>query len=122
MTLLFGMFIYMFVIRSATSVDVEEGLYKKAQALGISVVTISQVCCALRWITIVPSLKTCIMFLHCTRSQATSPCESFSNCTYLPFFSIVQRPALIPYHAMELRLIDGEGGWELRSIQGSISH
>jgi hypothetical protein len=29
---------------SATSVDVEESLYKRAQALGIAVVTISQVC------------------------------------------------------------------------------
>jgi hypothetical protein len=29
----------------------------------------------------------------------------------------LQRPALIPYHSMELRLIDGEGGWELRSIK-----
>lgn len=49
---------------SATSVDVEEGLYKKAQALGISVVTISQVCCVLRWVSrsfFVPSLNTCIM-------------------------------------------------------------
>jgi len=33
------------IFGSATSVDVEESLYKKAQALGISVVTISQVCC-----------------------------------------------------------------------------
>ncbi|KHN31367.1 ABC transporter D family member 1 [Glycine soja] len=28
-----------------------------------------------------------------------------------------QRPALIPFHSMELRLIDGEGNWELRSIK-----
>ncbi|XP_027363355.1 ABC transporter D family member 1-like isoform X2 [Abrus precatorius] len=28
-----------------------------------------------------------------------------------------QRPALIPFHSMELRLIDGEGNWELRSIE-----
>ncbi|GAB4843881.1 ATP-binding cassette sub- D member 1 [Ancistrocladus abbreviatus] len=28
-----------------------------------------------------------------------------------------QRPALIPFHRLELRLIDGEGNWELRSIQ-----
>ncbi|XP_051117448.1 ABC transporter D family member 1-like [Andrographis paniculata] len=27
-----------------------------------------------------------------------------------------QRPALIPFHSMELRLIDGEGKWELRTI------
>ncbi|KAL6223304.1 hypothetical protein ACLB2K_006691 [Fragaria x ananassa] len=28
-----------------------------------------------------------------------------------------QRPALIPFHSLELRLIDGEGNWELRSIK-----
>ncbi|KAL6972819.1 ATP-binding cassette sub- D member 1 [Sarracenia purpurea var. burkii] len=28
-----------------------------------------------------------------------------------------QRPALIPFHSTELRLIDGEGNWELRSIK-----
>lgn len=28
-----------------------------------------------------------------------------------------QRPALIPFHSAELRLIDGEGKWELRSIK-----
>ncbi|KAK7387518.1 hypothetical protein VNO78_28382 [Psophocarpus tetragonolobus] len=28
-----------------------------------------------------------------------------------------QRPALIPFHSMELRLIDGEGNWVLRSIK-----
>uniref|UniRef100_A0A0R0HLA9 ABC transporter D family member 1 n=1 Tax=Glycine max TaxID=3847 RepID=A0A0R0HLA9_SOYBN len=28
-----------------------------------------------------------------------------------------QRPALIPFHSMELHLIDGEGNWELRSIK-----
>ena len=28
-----------------------------------------------------------------------------------------QRPALIPFHSLELRLIDGEGQWELRSIK-----
>jgi len=28
----------------------------------------------------------------------------------------LQRPALIPFHTQELRLIDGEGQWELRSI------
>ncbi|KAL2620730.1 hypothetical protein R1flu_000935 [Riccia fluitans] len=56
---------------NATSLDVEEGLYKLAQELGITVVTISQ------------------------------------------------RPALIPFHSTELRLIDGEGSWELRSIKSS---
>lgn len=29
---------------------------------------------------------------------------------------LLQRPALIPFHSVELRLIDGEGKWELRSI------
>ncbi|EES18838.1 hypothetical protein SORBI_3009G003500 [Sorghum bicolor] len=27
-----------------------------------------------------------------------------------------QRPALIPFHALELKLIDGEGNWELCAI------
>lgn len=54
---------------NATSVDVEEGFYKRAQRLGISVVTISQ------------------------------------------------RPALVSYHQLELRLVDGEGSWELRTIR-----
>ncbi|KAL8234215.1 hypothetical protein R6Q59_020315 [Mikania micrantha] len=54
---------------NATSVDVEEHLYRLARDLGITVITSSQ------------------------------------------------RPALIPFHSMELRLIDGEGKWELRSIK-----
>lgn len=54
---------------NATSVDVEEHLYKLAKDLGITVVTSSQ------------------------------------------------RPALIPFHFTELRLIDGEGNWELRLIK-----
>ncbi|XP_057541613.1 ABC transporter D family member 1-like isoform X1 [Amaranthus tricolor] len=53
---------------NATSIDVEEHLYKLANELGITAITSSQ------------------------------------------------RPALIPFHAMELRLIDGEGSWELRKI------
>ncbi|XP_023766585.1 ABC transporter D family member 1 isoform X1 [Lactuca sativa] len=54
---------------NATSVDVEEHLYRLACDMGITVITSSQ------------------------------------------------RPALIPFHSMELRLIDGEGKWELRSIK-----
>ncbi|XP_057496579.1 ABC transporter D family member 1-like isoform X2 [Actinidia eriantha] len=54
---------------NATSIDVEEHLYKLANDMGITFVTSSQ------------------------------------------------RPALIPYHSMELRLIDGEGKWELHSIK-----
>ncbi|KAJ6806420.1 ABC transporter D family member 1 [Iris pallida] len=53
---------------NATSVDVEEHLYKVAKEMGITVLTSSQ------------------------------------------------RPALIPYHSTELRLIDGEGRWEMCSI------
>jgi ABC-type uncharacterized transport system fused permease/ATPase subunit len=37
---------------NATSVDVEESLYKRAQALGIAVVTISQVCSNLVYFTV----------------------------------------------------------------------
>ncbi|RLN30392.1 ABC transporter D family member 1 [Panicum miliaceum] len=54
---------------NATSVDVEEHLYRLATNMGITVITSSQ------------------------------------------------RPALIPFHAMELKLIDGEGNWELCSIR-----
>jgi len=54
---------------NATSVDVEEHLYKLATNMGITVITSSQ------------------------------------------------RPALIPFHALELKLIDGEGNWELCSIR-----
>ncbi|KAJ6733559.1 ATP-BINDING CASSETTE SUB-FAMILY D MEMBER [Salix koriyanagi] len=57
---------------NATSVDVEEQLYRLANDMGITFVTSSQ------------------------------------------------RPALIPFHSLELRLIDGEGQWELRSIKAMI--
>ncbi|VAH86069.1 unnamed protein product [Triticum turgidum subsp. durum] len=53
---------------NATSVDVEEHLYRLATDMGITVVTSSQ------------------------------------------------RPALIPFHSLELKLIDGEGKWELCAI------
>ncbi|KAI4325947.1 hypothetical protein MLD38_031305 [Melastoma candidum] len=53
---------------NATSVDVEEHLYRLAANMNITVVTSSQ------------------------------------------------RPALIPFHSLELRLIDGEGEWELRRL------
>jgi hypothetical protein len=33
------------------------------------------------------------------------------------FPNYLQRPALIPFHALELKLIDGEGNWELCAIQ-----
>ncbi|KQK08073.1 ABC transporter D family member 1 [Brachypodium distachyon] len=54
---------------NATSVDVEEHLYRLATSMGITVITSSQ------------------------------------------------RPALIPFHSVELKLIDGEGNWELCEIQ-----
>ncbi|KAG1369924.1 putative ABC transporter D family member 1 [Cocos nucifera] len=53
---------------NATSVDVEEHLYRLAKEMGITVITSSQ------------------------------------------------RPALIPFHSMELKLVDGEGKWELCKI------
>ncbi|XP_062230488.1 ABC transporter D family member 1-like [Phragmites australis] len=54
---------------NATSVDVEEHLYRIATNMGITVITSSQ------------------------------------------------RPALLPFHSLELKLIDGEGNWELCAIQ-----
>ncbi|KAG1331147.1 ABC transporter D family member 1-like [Cocos nucifera] len=53
---------------NATSVDIEEHLYRLANEMGITVITSSQ------------------------------------------------RPALIPFHSMELKLVDGEGKWELCAI------
>ncbi|EIE25187.1 hypothetical protein COCSUDRAFT_65142 [Coccomyxa subellipsoidea C-169] len=53
---------------NATSVDVEEHLYRHAAELGITLITITQ------------------------------------------------RAALLKYHSVELRLIDGEGDWQLRTI------
>ncbi|WOL18839.1 ABC transporter D family member 1-like [Canna indica] len=53
---------------NATSVDVEEHLFRLAREMGITVITSSQ------------------------------------------------RPALIPFHSLELKLIDGEGKWELCAI------
>ncbi|PNX92153.1 ABC transporter D family member 1-like protein [Trifolium pratense] len=35
----------------------------------------------------------------------------------ITFITSSQRPALIPFHSTELRLIDGEGNWQLRSIK-----
>jgi hypothetical protein len=32
-------------------------------------------------------------------------------------FIYLQRPALIPFHSLELKLIDGEGKWELCTIR-----
>ncbi|XBI65156.1 hypothetical protein VPH35_045076 [Triticum aestivum] len=57
---------------NATSVDVEEHLYRLATNMGITVITSSQ------------------------------------------------RPALIPFHVLELKLIDGEGNWELCSIRQCV--
>ncbi|XP_043813595.1 ABC transporter D family member 1 isoform X2 [Manihot esculenta] len=38
----------------------------------------------------------------------------------ITFVTSSQRPALIPFHSVELRLIDGEGNWELRTIKQSL--
>ena len=56
---------------NATSVDIEEGLYREAQQRGVTLVTVTQ------------------------------------------------RPALVKFHAQELRLVDGSGGgrWSLHHIQ-----
>lgn len=58
------------------------------------------------WLIILPAGHACVPFLVF---------DAFTNA-YL-VLSSVQRPALIPFHSLELRLIDGEGKWELRSIE-----
>ncbi|KAK9098569.1 hypothetical protein Syun_025614 [Stephania yunnanensis] len=42
---------------------------------------------------------------------------SLAKSRGITFVTSSQRPALIPFHSMELRLIDGEGKWELRWIK-----
>jgi hypothetical protein len=34
----------------------------------------------------------------------------------ITLITITQRAALLKYHSVELRLIDGEGDWQLRTI------
>lgn len=35
----------------------------------------------------------------------------------ITLITITQRAALLKYHSVELRLIDGEGDWQLRTIK-----
>lgn len=91
---------FIFPIISATSVDVEEHLYQLANKMGITVVTTSQVSNQAHFCCVSPSTS-CIHHIH----------------TLLHMLGFSQRPALIPFHSLELRLIDGEGKWELRSIE-----
>lgn len=57
---------------NATSVDVEEALYRHARGIGITLLTITQ------------------------------------------------RAALLKYHNAELKLLDGEGDWELKEIRSVL--
>lgn len=84
-------------ICSATSVDVEEHLYRLAKEAGITVVTSSQVCFMSHFFIGILWPSTHIKLFSC--------------------YVFPQRPALIPFHSLELRLIDGEGKWQLRSIK-----
>ena len=38
-------------------------------------------------------------------------------CAVLVQVTITQRAALLRYHTAELRLLDGEGAWQLRAIE-----
>ncbi|KAK3043008.1 hypothetical protein RJ639_000985, partial [Escallonia herrerae] len=81
---------------NATSVDVEEHLYRLANRLGITVITSSQISLAVMKVVVGTMVK-------------VGACSGVSDCG--------RRPALIPFHSTELRLIDGEGKWELRPIK-----
>ena len=97
---------------SATSVDVEEHLYRLATNMGITVITSSQV--SIHHTLLISSRQ----FPCCSPSQFKSflPICCIRMTESLCLLICLQRPALIPFHSLELKLIDGEGKWELCSI------
>ncbi|XP_022884514.1 ABC transporter D family member 1-like [Olea europaea var. sylvestris] len=57
---------------------------------------------------------------ECTNATSVDVEEhlySLANDLGITVITSSQRPALIPFHSLELRLIDGEGKWELRTIE-----
>ena len=92
---------------SATSVDVEEHLYRLAKEMGITVVTSSQVS------HIKSSLKALVLLYSPTKLVLLGSFPLMNQNLYL----VLQHPAIIPFNSVELRLIDSEGNGELRSIK-----
>ena len=92
---------------SATSVDVEEHLYRLAKEMGITLVTSSQVS------HIKSSLKDLVLLYSPKKLVLLGSFPLMNQNLYL----VLQHLALIPFHSVELRLIDSEGNGELRSIK-----
>lgn len=108
---------YKATLCSATSVDVEEHLYRLATNMGITVITSSQVSRIIHHIHTL--LISSWQFPCCSPSRFMSflpICEIIQMIESLCLIICLQRPALIPFHSLELKLIDGEGKWELCSI------
>ena len=56
----------------------------------------------------------------CSMSTGFSdpPCRAAPQASLgITLVTITQRTALVKYHDSELRLVDGEGEWELRTIR-----
>ena len=88
--------------------DVEEHLYRIATNIGITVITSSQVSVGIYHTLSCWQLPTQFLSLFLT-------CEVHVTETFFLILNL-QRPALIPFHSLELKLIDGEGKWELCAI------
>ncbi len=57
---------------------------------------------------------------ECTNATSVDVEESlYQHATSLgiTLITISQRTALVKYHEHELRLLDGQGGWELRKLR-----
>ena len=103
------------------AVDIEEALYKHAAAMGITLLTITQVrnlCCGQSAQFICCCSSSCChcgvllgMLLH----RSGLLLLTSNHC----FLLYLQRTALVQYHHFELRLTDGKGSWELREIHES---
>ena len=57
----------------------------------------------------------CLLIQNCKAGVVFPVCRHAAGLG-ITLVTITQRAALLKYHAVELRLIDGEGDWQLRTI------
>ena len=131
---------------NATSVDVEEALFEHAARLGITLITITQRTALVSRIGSYDALSSCLhrllegslacLVLLCSRTCASAPCvpaicaqhakKAAQRRVRVRFQSVLHVAeteglycAQVRFHAHELRLTDGEGGWTLRRLAQS---
>ena len=122
-------------------VDIEEALYQHAASLGITLITITQVggwVAPPRFVLLFLTIDTLrvlrVVVQGRARGQRCLPRVSTQDSMQRTVFagclaclappptrtaSRLQRTALVKYHQRELRLVDGEGDWQLREIHES---